>query len=111
MTFDPAALDDCATDGLRPPKSHWARALDTAPYFGYPLRPGITFTYYGVTVNDRAQVVMQDDHPAANVYAAGEMMAGNILGKGYVSGLGMTIGTVFGRIAGKEAARHAVAGD
>lgn len=54
---------------------------------------------------------MQDDHPASNVYAAGEIMAGNILGKGYVSGLGMTIGTVFGRIAGREAARHAVAGD
>ncbi len=110
-TFDPSALDNCSTDGLEPPKSHWARALDTPPYFGYPLRPGITFTYLGVTVNDRAQVVMQDDHPALNVFAAGEIMAGNILGKGYVSGLGMTIGTVFGRIAGREAARHAVAGD
>ena len=110
-TFDPSALDDCSTEGLEPPKSHWARALDTPPYFGYPLRPGITFTYYGVTVNDRAQVVMQDDRPALNVFAAGEIMAGNILGKGYVSGLGMTIGTVFGRIAGREAARHAVAGD
>ena len=110
-TFDPLALDDCSTEGLEPPKSHWARALDTAPYFGYPLRPGITFTYYGGTVNDRAQVVMQDDHPALNVFAAGEIMAGNILGKGYVSGLGMTIGTVFGRIAGREAARYAVSGD
>ena len=109
-SFDPNALDDCATEGLDPAKSHWALALDKPPYYGYPLRPGITFTYLGVTVNELAQVIMQHDRPAANVYAAGEIMAGNILGKGYVSGLGMTIGTVFGRVAGKEAARHAIAG-
>ena len=109
--FDPSVLDDCATYELDPPKTHWARPLDTPPYYGYPLRPGITFTYLGVAVNERSQVVMQDDRPAPNVFAAGEIMAGNILGQGYVSGLGMTIGTVFGRIAGKEAARHALAGD
>jgi tricarballylate dehydrogenase len=33
-------------------------------------------------------------------------MSGNILGKGYMAGFGMTIGTVFGRIAGKEAMRY-----
>jgi tricarballylate dehydrogenase len=38
--------------------------------------------------------------------AAGEVMAGNILGKGYLAGTGMTIGTVFGRLAGEEAARY-----
>jgi tricarballylate dehydrogenase len=104
--FDHTVLDDCATVDLTPPKSHWARPLDTPPYFAYPLRPGITFTYLGVAVNERAQVLMQDDQPAANIYAAGEIMAGNVLGKGYVAGVGMTIGTVFGRIAGQEAARH-----
>jgi tricarballylate dehydrogenase len=71
------------------------------------LRPGITFTYLGVAVNDRAQMLMSDGKPAANVFAAGEIMAGNILGKGYLAGFGMTIGTVFGRIAGGEAARNA----
>jgi tricarballylate dehydrogenase len=103
--FDPAKLDDCFTRDLTPPKTHWARPLDTPPYFGYPLRPGITFTYLGVTVNQRAQVIMQNDTPAANIFAAGEIMAGNILGQGYMAGFGMTIGTVFGRIAGKEAVR------
>jgi len=34
-------------------------------------------------------------------------MAGNVLGKGYLAGFGMTIGSVFGRIAGREAARAA----
>ncbi len=106
-TFDHAALDDCATEGLVPPKTHWARTIDTPPYFGYPLRPGITFTYLGVAVNERAQMLMADGKPSANVFAAGEIMAGSILGKGYLAGFGMTIGTVFGRIAGEEAARNA----
>jgi tricarballylate dehydrogenase len=103
--FDHTVLDDCATANLSPPKTHWARPLDTPPFFAYPLRPGITFTYLGVAVNERARMLMQDGTPAANIFAAGEIMAGNILGKGYVAGVGMTIGTVFGRIAGEEAAR------
>jgi tricarballylate dehydrogenase len=105
-TFDPASLDDCRTEGLTPPKSHWAKVIDTPPFYGYPLRPGITFTYLGVTVDEQARVIMQDDRPAKNIFAAGEMMAGNILGKGYLAGFGLTIGSVFGRIAGREAARH-----
>ena len=88
------------TEGLTPPKTHWARTIDTPPFIGYPLRPGITFTYLGVRVNERAQVLMEDGRPAANLFASGEIMAGNILGKGYLAGFGMTIGTVFGRIAG-----------
>jgi len=107
-TFDSTVLDDCVTKGLKPPKSHWARPVDTSLFYAYPLRPGITFTYLGVTVNQQAQVFMQDDQPTANIFAAGEIMAGNILGKGYLAGLGMTIGTVFGRIAGKQAARYAI---
>jgi tricarballylate dehydrogenase len=105
--YDPAILDDCATEGLDPPKSHWALPIDTPPFWGFPLRPGITFTYHGVMVNERAQVLMRDGRPAPNIFAAGEIMAGNILGKGYLAGFGLTIGTVFGRIAGKQAACHA----
>ncbi len=104
--FDPGSLDDCRTEGLTPPKSHWAKAIDTPPYYGYPLRPGITFTYLGVTVDEQARVIMQNDQPAKNIFAAGEVMAGNILGRGYLAGFGLTIGSVFGRIAGREAARH-----
>ncbi len=106
--FDPSRLDDCRTEGLDPPKSHWALPLDRPPFWAYPLRPGITFTYLGVTVNAGARVIMRDDRPSPNIFAAGEVMAGNILGRGYLAGFGLTIGTVFGRIAGGEAARHAV---
>jgi tricarballylate dehydrogenase len=109
-TFDHQALDDCRTEGLIPNKTHWAQRLDTPPFHAYPLRPGITFTYLGVTVDEHARVVMKGGL-AENIFAAGEIMAGNILGRGYVAGVGMTIGTVFGEIAGREssetAARHA----
>jgi tricarballylate dehydrogenase len=105
--YDDSVLDDCRTEGLDPNKSHWARPLDTPPYLTYPLRPGITFTYLGLSVNQRAAVLMQDGTTASNIYAAGEIMAGNVLRRGYLAGIGMTIGTVFGRIAGAEAAQHA----
>jgi tricarballylate dehydrogenase len=103
-TFDHQALDDCRTEGLVPNKTHWAQRLDAPPFHAYPLRPGITFTYLGVKVDERARVVMKGG-VAENIFAAGEIMAGNILGRGYVAGVGMTIGTVFGEIAGRESFR------
>jgi tricarballylate dehydrogenase len=105
-TFDHTILDDCSTSGLAPPKTHWARRIDTPPFYGYPLRPGITFTYLGVAIDEKARMLMQHGTPARNIFAAGEIMAGNVLGKGYLAGIGMAIGTTFGRIAGAEAARH-----
>jgi tricarballylate dehydrogenase len=106
-TFDHTILDDCRTEGLTPPKTHWARKIETPPYYAYPVRPGITFTYLGTRVNKQARMLMANGKPAANMFAAGEIMAGNVLGKGYAAGIGMTIGSVFGRIAGQEAARNA----
>lgn len=103
-TFDHAILDDCRTEGLTPPKTHWAQRLETAPFYAYPVRPGITFTYLGVRVNHEARMLMADGRPAANMFAAGEIMAGNVLGQGYAAGIGMTIGSVFGKIAGESAA-------
>jgi tricarballylate dehydrogenase len=71
------------------------------------VRPGITFTYLGTRVNREARMVMRSGAPASNMFAAGEIMAGNVLGRGYAAGVGMTIGGVFGRVAGREAARNA----
>ena len=105
--FDHRRLDGCRTDGLSIPKSNWARPLDSPPFRGYMLRPGITFTYMGLKVDSQAQVLWDNGTPAVNIYAAGEIMGGNILGRGYIAGMGMTIGNVFGRIAGREATRHA----
>ena len=105
-TFDTTCLDGLSTKGLTPNKTNWARSIVKPPFYGYILRPGVTFTYLSLKVNDKAEVIWNDETPTDNIYAAGEIMAGNIMGQGYLAGLGMTIGTVFGRIAGKEAAKH-----
>ena len=109
VKFQPDHLDGLKTRGLDLPKSNWALPLDRPPFFGLPLKPGITFTYMGVAVDGAARVLSRNGNPFNNVYAAGEIMAGNILTNGYLAGFGMTIGSVFGRLAGKEAATHAVA--
>ena len=102
-SFDHTVLDDCHTEGLAPAKTHWALPLDTPPYHGYALRPGVTFTYLGLQV-DASTAVRFGGKPSDNLFVAGEMMAGNVLGQGYTAGVGMSIGTAFGRIAGSQAA-------
>ena len=104
-TVHATELDGLATDGLTPPKTNWARPICDPPFYGYALRPGVTFTYLGLKVDETARVSTAAG-PLHNVWAAGEIMAGSILGEGYLAGFGMTIGTVFGRIAGQEAGRH-----
>jgi tricarballylate dehydrogenase len=105
--FDPARLDGVGTTGLEPPKRNWARRLEGPPFFAYPMRPGITFTYHGVGVDVRGRVVRHGGQPFENLVAAGEIMAGNLLTRGYLAGIGMTIGSVYGRIAGTTAAELA----
>lgn len=104
--FRPTELDGVATTGLVPPKTNWARPITRPPFYGYSLRTGVTFTYLGLKVDENAQCSTAAG-PVRNLWAAGETMAGSILGQGYLAGFGMTIGTVFGRIAGREAAGHA----
>ncbi len=104
--FHPTELDGLSTEGITPAKTNWARAIITPPFRGYMLRPGVTFTYLGINVDETARVTFNGNR-SKNVWAAGEIMAGNILGEGYLAGFGMTIGTVFGRIAGQQAALHA----
>jgi tricarballylate dehydrogenase len=105
-TFNHTVLDDCRTEGVTPAKTHWAQPIDAAPFFAYPLRPGITFTYLGMKTDQTAAVRFKEV-PSENLFAAGEMMAGNVLGQGYTAGVGMSIGTAFGRIAGVNAAASA----
>ena len=107
-TFDHTTLDDCHTEGVSPVKTHWARPIDKGPFYAYAVRPGVTFTYLGLKTDDTAAVRF-GDVPSPNLFVAGEMMAGNVLGKGYTAGVGMSIGTAFGRIAGTNAAKAAKA--
>jgi tricarballylate dehydrogenase len=100
-------LDGVTTRGITPPKTNWALPIDTPPYYGLPLRAGITFTYMGVTVDERSRVVDNRGRAFRNVYAAGEIMTGNILTRGYVGGIGLAIGAIFGELAGTDAAINA----
>ncbi len=105
--FDHTTLDDCRTEGLAPAKTHWARPLDTTHYYGYAMKHGVTFTYLGLKT-DATAAVRFGGRASPNLFVAGEMMAGNVLGQGYTAGVGMSIGTAFGRIAGHGAAAAAL---
>lgn len=103
--FNHTIQDDCHTKGLEVEKTHWAQKIDTPPYYLYPLRPGVTFTYMGVKVDKTAKVQVANGGEFDNIFAAGEIIAGNILTQGYVAGFGMSIGSVFGRLAGNSAVK------
>lgn len=105
--IDRSRLDGCGTTEITPPKSNWAQAIREPPFYAYPVRPGITFTFLGVRVNERAEVLRSDGNEIPGVFGAGEIISGNLLTNGYLGGFGMTIGTVFGRLAGSGAAHHA----
>ncbi len=103
--FAATELDGLTTNGLTLEKTNWARQIIEPPFYGYSLRPGVTFTYLGLKVDENARVQCEGGS-VSNLWAAGETMAGCILGQGYLAGFGMTIGTVFGRIAGREVVKY-----
>jgi tricarballylate dehydrogenase len=104
--FNPAVLDGKGTRGIVPPKSNWALPLDTPPYVGYAVTCGITFTFGGLRVSPRAEVLDTDDRPIPGLHAAGELVGG-LFYENYPGGTGLMAGAVFGRLAGEQAAAHA----
>jgi tricarballylate dehydrogenase len=101
--FDPASRDGLGTTGLALTKSNWAQRLDAPPFVAYPVTGGITFTFGGVKVNGRAQVVSTSWAPIPGLYACGEMVGG-LFHTNYPGGTGLMSGAVFGRLAGAQAA-------
>ncbi len=101
--FDPSVRDGLGTKGLPLAKSNWAQRLDTPPYVVYPVTGGITFTFGGVRVNDKAQVMSTAWAPIPGLYACGEMVGG-LFHTNYPGGTGLMSGAVFGRLAGAQAA-------
>jgi tricarballylate dehydrogenase len=99
--FDPA-LKDGRRASVEPPKSNWALALNTPPYYGYAVSCGITFTFGGLHVDERARVLRRDGPPLPGLFAAGEIVGGLFSGN-YPGGSGLTAGAVYGRIAGRSA--------
>ncbi|PWC74210.1 FAD-dependent tricarballylate dehydrogenase TcuA [Azospirillum sp. TSH64] len=106
--FNAAVAGGGATAGIHPPKTRLAAPVTVPPFGAYPVRAGVTSTCLGVRVDGLARVLRPDGTAIDGVHAAGIIMAPNILGTGYLAGSAMTIGAVFGRIAGREAAAHAL---
>ncbi len=107
--LNPTIKDGLGTEGLSIPKSNWATPIDQPPFEAYAVTCGITFTYGGIKIDADANVVDIDDRPLPGLYAAGEMVGG-IFYFNYPGGSGLTNGAVFGRIAGRQAARVSQAG-
>lgn len=106
--FNAAIAGGGTAAGIHPPKSRLAAPITVPPFGAYPVRAGVTSTCLGVRVDGRARVLRPDGAALEGVHAAGVIMAPNILGTGYLAGSAMAIGAVFGRIAGREAATHAL---
>lgn len=100
--FSALEVDGLATQGLAPPKSNWARPIDRAPYFAYPIIAAVCFTYGGVKTNRNAQVIDNDGRPIPGLYAAGE--AAGLYYQVYTGATSVMRGAVFGKIAGAHAA-------
>ncbi|UCG65650.1 MAG: FAD-binding protein, partial [Deltaproteobacteria bacterium] len=104
IPLDCTIRDGRGTVGITPPKSNWAQKIDTPPFVAHAVGCGITFTYGGLTTNTRAQVLDGQGEAIPGLYATGEIVGG-IWHNGYGgSGSGLTLGAVFGRIAGANAA-------
>lgn len=104
--FNPTILDGVHTEGITPPKSNWALPLDTPPYEAYAVTCGITFTFGGLHINQRGQVLDTEEVPIPGLYAAGEIVGG-LFYHNYPGGAGLMAGAVFGRLAGSSAAEDA----
>src|SRR5918992_1045134 len=106
IPFNPNIKDGRRTEGLEIPKSNWANTIDTPPFEAYAVTCGITFTFGGLRINTHAQVLSSDGPPIPGLYAAGELVGG-IFWFNYPGGSGLANGSVFGRIAGENAAKNA----
>jgi tricarballylate dehydrogenase len=108
VPFDPNVRDGRCTEGLAINKSNWANPLDKPPFHAYHVTTGVTFTFGGLKVSDKAEVEELNGGVIPGLYAAGEMVGG-LFYHNYASGTGLISGATFGRLAGRHAAGRAKA--
>ena len=101
--YSPKKLDGISTNDLKIPKSNWGIKIDTPPFYAYCVTGGITYTYGGPKIDTKARVLDQNNEPIIGLYAAGEIVGG-ILFHNSLRGAGLMHGSVFGKIAGTNAA-------
>jgi len=106
--FDPNIKDGRATVGLAIDKTNWANTIEKPPFEAYSVGCGITFTFGGLKIDTATHVLDIEDAPIPGLYAAGELVGG-LYYFNYPGSTGLMAGSVFGRIAGREAAAFAKA--
>ncbi|WP_102346287.1 FAD-dependent tricarballylate dehydrogenase TcuA [Bacillus sp. Marseille-P3661] len=104
VPFNPNIKDGRGTEGLAIPKSNWANTIDEGPFEAYAVTCGLTFTFGGIKINPKAEVQDTSELSIPGLYAAGELVGG-IWYFSYVGGAGLMSGSVFGKIAGENAAK------
>jgi len=82
-----------------------AKPTATAPFYAARLWPKVHHTMGGLVIDKNAQVFGFDLKPLKGLYAAGEV-TGGIHGAVRLGGVAMADCIVFGRIAGKNAAKE-----
>ncbi len=102
--FGPLVLDGKHTEGIEPPKSNWARTIDKPPFMAYPIICAMVFTFGGLKVTPKAQVLNQDGFAIPGLYAAGEVIG--MYYHFYPGSTSVLRGLVFGRIAGENAVKY-----
>ena len=103
VPFDPNLKDGRGTRGLAVPKSNWANTIDAPPFEAFAVTCGVTFTFGGLRIDTKGNVLDTDLAPIARLYAAGELVGG-LFYSNYPGGTGLMAGSVFGRLAGTTAA-------
>jgi tricarballylate dehydrogenase len=105
-TGDPARFDAGRCDGLaasaslEPPKSNWARAIETPPFLAYPLIGAVAYTFGGLATDARSRVLGREGL-LPGLFAAGEI-TGHFWGTA-PNAVSVLRALVFGRTAGREA--------
>ncbi|CCM02470.1 uncharacterized protein FIBRA_04570 [Fibroporia radiculosa] len=112
VRWDPAIKDGLSTQSsqqfLALPKSNWALTLEQQPFLAVKVACGITFTFGGLAIDPETAGVISasSGEPIPGLFCAGELTGGIFFGN-YPGGSGLTAGAVFGRKAGREAAKLA----
>ena len=106
VPFDPNVKDGRCAVGLIVPKSNWANPLTDGPFLAFQVTCGVTFTFGGIRITPQAEVVSAEGTVMPGLFACGEIIGG-LFYHNYPGGTGLTAGSVFGRIAGTNAASEA----
>ncbi|MFB2720109.1 flavocytochrome c [Shewanella xiamenensis] len=81
--------------------------LEKAPFYAVKVAPGIHHTMGGVAIDTKAEVLDIQSKPLVGLFAAGEV-TGGVHGYNRLGGNAVADTVIFGKIAGTNAAKHAL---